>query len=167
MNEKQISVKLADDIIQTLDKHAASFGKTRHDLIKGILEMGVDEINDLQHVGVFQLGMLVRDLHYGIKDKLGMTPKAKNEGEGKPIPIKLSEDFIGRLDELAARADISRHHLMKNFIKVGLEELAVLEKVGLFKVATLLRDLRKGFKQVCSLGEKAFKATGGKQKGGD
>ena len=159
MSEKQISVKLSDDIIQTLDKYAEQFGKTRHDLIKLILEKGLDEINDFKAVGIFQVGMMIRDLQYGIQDKLGLKTKSTNDGEGKPIPVKLSEEFIGQLDQLAERADISRHKLMQNFIKVELQELVFLDKSGVLKMAISLRDLGRGLKNIYEIGKKAFNST--------
>jgi predicted transcriptional regulator len=157
--EKQIAVKLSDETIESLDKYAKLIGKTRHQLIKDILEIGVAEIKDLEFVGLFQLGMMVRDLHKNLKGKLGIAIKTINEGEGKPIPVKLSESFISRLDELAAKGNISRHQLMKNLINVGVEHLSSLEKFGIIKVAHMIRDLNKGFKTICDLGKKAFNAT--------
>jgi len=163
VTEKQISVKLSDDTIQALDTFAVIIGKSRHDLIRNILEITVDDIKDLKQVGIFQLGMMIRDLQHGIEDKLGLKQKTKNDGEGKPIPVKLTEEFIEQLDQLAGRADISRHKLMQNFIKVGLEEMVFLEKTGALKVATILRDLVKGFKKIYDLGKKAYTATGKKE----
>jgi predicted DNA-binding protein len=167
MAEKQVSVKLTDDIIQSLDKYAVIFGKTRHDLIKAILKMGVDEIKDLKLVGIFELGMKLRDLHHSIKDKLGITSTYTKDDKGKPIPVKLSDEFIFELDKLAERAGISRHQLMQNFIKVGLQDADFFEKTGVLKAVISIRDMSKGFKKICDLGMKAFSATDKKQKGGD
>jgi len=157
--EKQISVKLTDDIIQTLDKYAERIGKSRHDLIKTILEMGVDEIDNLKKVGIFQVGMKLRDLHNGIQGKLRIKTTASNDGEGKPIPVKLSEEFIEKLDRLAEPADITRHKLMQNFIKVELQELVFLDKSGILTLAISIRDLGKGIKKIYAIGRKAFNAT--------
>jgi predicted DNA-binding protein len=157
--EKQIAVKLTDETIESLDKYAKLIGKTRHQLIKDILEVGVDEVKRLDVVGLFQLGIMARDLHEAIKGKLGIATKAMNEGEGKPIPVKLSESFICKIDDLAKRGGISRHQLMKNFIRVGVEELGTMEKLGIIKAASMIRDLGKGFKIICDLGKDAFKAT--------
>jgi len=156
MPEKQISIKLTDDIIQTLDSYAERFGKSRHDLIKLVLEKGLTEINDFKKVGIFQVGMMLRDLHYGIKDKLGIKTKSSGDGEGKPIPVKLSDEFISQLDQLAVRTDISRHKLMQNFIKVELQELIFLDKTGVLKVAITLHDIGKGIEKIYELGKKAF-----------
>ena len=159
MAEKQISVKLSDEIIKSLDIYAQKYGKNRHDLIKGTLEIGIAEINDFKKVGIFQLGMMVIDLQRKVEDKMGIKPKVKNEADWKPIPVKLSDEFIEQLDQLSERADITRHKLMQNFIKVGLEELAFLDKSGVLKVATTLKDIGKGFKKIYDLGKKALNSS--------
>ena len=53
----------------------------------------------------------------------------ENLGE-KQIAIKLSDNYISRLDDLAKRGHTNRRQLMLNFIKIWLNELKEINKVN-------------------------------------
>ncbi len=61
--------------------------------------------------------------------------------EEKQIPVKLDDFFIGRLDTLAKRGAMNRHHLMLSFVNVWLNVLEKSEMSHVFYLALILRDL--------------------------
>lgn len=156
--EKSISIKMNGEFIERLDRIAEKAKLSRNNYITNLLDLGVDELEKLKQIGVFQLGLYIRDVHDSITNKCNIKMKDPVSGE-RPIPIKLSEEFINRLDNLAEKAGLSRHQLMKNIILVGLEQTEALSKVGIIKLAVIIRDLPETFKAICDKGEKALEAT--------
>lgn len=151
--EKNISIKLNDDFISRLDKIAGIGNLSRHQLAKNIIEVGIEELETLKRIGVFQLGILIRNL-----TEKRIKPKDTASGE-KPIPIKLDDNFIDRLDKLASKAELSRHQLMKNLLQVGLEEVEAFAKIGAIRLAVIIRDLPKSLRKICDMGEVALRAA--------
>lgn len=156
--EKHIAIKMNDEFIARLDKIAKEAKLSRNQLIKNILDVGFDELVKLKQVGVFQLGIYIRDLHESISNKHKKKIIDPISGE-RPIPIKLDEEFINKLDELAEKAGLSRHQLLKNIIRVGLEEAEILSKVGIIKLGVIFRDLPESFRAICEKGEAALTAS--------
>lgn len=156
--EKHIAIKMNEEFIARLDKIAQEAKLSRNQFMKNLLDVGVDELKKLKQVGVFQLGIYIRDLHESISSKSRKKIIDPISGE-KPIPIKLDEEFINLLDELAEKAGLSRHQLMKNIIRVGLEQTEILAKVGVVRVAVIFRDLPESFRAIFKKGEKALKVA--------
>jgi len=69
-----------------------------------------------------------------------------NLGE-KQIAIKLSENYIYRLDDLAKRGNTNRRQLMVNFIKVWLDELKETKSENYFHLAIILRGIEADMEQ--------------------
>ena len=69
-----------------------------------------------------------------------------NLGE-KQIAIKLSENYIYRLDDLAKRGNTNRRQLMVNFIKVWLDELKETKSENYFHLAIILRSIEADMEQ--------------------
>ena len=65
----------------------------------------------------------------------------------KQIAIKLSENYISRLDDLARRGDTNRRQLMLNFIKIWLNELKEINKADFFHLAIILRGIEADMEQ--------------------
>jgi len=65
----------------------------------------------------------------------------------KQIAIKLSENYISRLDDLAKRGHTNRRQLMLNFIKIWMDELKEVNKANLFHLAIILRGIEAGMNQ--------------------
>ena len=59
----------------------------------------------------------------------------------KTTTIKLDSDWLKRLDDLAARATLSRRQLMMNMMDVGLDQIKVLKMLGFFKIGLLVRQV--------------------------
>ncbi len=70
----------------------------------------------------------------------------ENLGE-KQIAIKLSENYIFRLDDLAKRGHTNRRQLMVNFIKIWLDELKESNLANFFHLAIILRGIEADMEQ--------------------
>lgn len=55
--------------------------------------------------------------------------------------VNLETDVLDRLRSMAKHGDISRHKLMVNILKAGIDDIKTLENVGIFRIALLVRNL--------------------------
>jgi len=156
--EKNVSVKMNEDFIKRLDDIAHLVKLNRNQIIRNILEIGVEEIEKLRFVGILQLSLIIRDLRESILGKCNLKATDPVAGD-KPIPIKLQNEFIARLDSLAEKGGLSRHQLIKNILRVGVEEGESMAKYGIIKLGLLLRDLPESFRVFFKKGDEAYKAS--------
>jgi len=63
------------------------------------------------------------------------------------IAIKLSENYILRLDDLARRGNTNRRQLMVNFIKIWMNELKESSSANFFQLAIILRSIEADMNQ--------------------
>lgn len=68
------------------------------------------------------------------------------KGSKRQVSMYLDAELVEMLDAAAEKADITRHKLMENLLKVSLEELMTVDKLGLFKFSLILRDMHEGLK---------------------
>lgn len=152
-NEKNVTIKMNDDFIARLDYLANKAKLSRHKLLKNLLDVGVDELNDFKKIGLFKLGVLTRDVAEWCNLKIS-DPVTGD----KSVPVTLDETFIEILDSLATQADLSRAQLMRNLVRVGVEGLETMDKVGIIKLFTIIRELPDYYRSVCMDGENAVNA---------
>jgi len=160
-SEKAISVKLGEQWIERLDRLAKKGGLSRHQLMRNIITVGMDGLSMSSKVGLFQVGLAIRNL-------LNLPPK--NEvWEEKPLPLKLDEKLLEKIDAFAKRGDLSRHQLMRNLIHVGVEELEGAARVGMFQISVAIVDIASAVKKIIQDGQKATQAVeySNKEKGGE
>jgi predicted DNA-binding protein len=65
----------------------------------------------------------------------------------KQIAIKLSENYIFRLDDLAKRGNTNRRQLMVNFINIWINELKEINKANFFHLAIVLKGIEADMEQ--------------------
>ncbi len=61
--------------------------------------------------------------------------------ETKKISFDCSNEVLERLDKLAKKGDIPRSRLIANLVEVGVETLEDCQKIGLFQVSLLIRNM--------------------------
>jgi predicted DNA-binding ribbon-helix-helix protein len=149
-NEKIVTIKMNDTFISRLDYLARKAKMSRHQLLKNLLDVGIDELNDFKKIGLFKLGVLARD----VADFCNLKMSDPVTGD-KSVPVTLDETFIAILDDLATQADLSRAQLMRNLVRVGVEGLETMDKIGIIKLMTIIRELPNHFRSVCNDGENA------------
>lgn len=150
-SEKTVSVKLGEQWITRLDKLAKAAGLSRHQLMRNMIQVGVNGISLASKVGLFQIGLAIRDL-------LDLRKKAE-PGEEKPLPLRIDEKLLDKVDAFAARGGLSRHQLMRNLIHLGIDELEGASRVGVLQTSVWLRDLEEAIKKVIRNGSKAAHAV--------
>lgn len=150
---KIVTIKMNADFIARLDYLARKAKLTRHQLLKNLLDVGVDELKDLKKIGLFKLGVIARDVAEWCN-----LPLSDPVTGDKSIPVTLDEAFVAILEDLASQADLSRAQLMRNLVRVGVEGLEAMDKVGIIKLMTIIRELPDHFKSVCKDGENAVNA---------
>jgi predicted DNA-binding protein len=87
-----------------------------------------------------------------------MSEEKSPEAPTTVLNFRLSNDEIARLDRLAARTGITRAHFLRNLVVTGLDEVEVMESVGIVRAAITIRDI------IGWMGDKAKKATVNLQK---
>lgn len=156
-NEVQFTVNLETDVLERLKSIAEHGDISRHKLMVNLLKTGIEQIEVLNHVGIFQLAILIRNM-----TESADTTNARKSGEVKssemPVPLRMEKKLIEHLERLAERGDLNRQRLAQNIIKTGLEELESARKLGLTHVAIKIRDMKDLFTNVIKTGKQAFNA---------
>lgn len=156
-NEIQFTVNLEKDVLERL-KYMAEHGDiSRHKLIVNLLTVGIEEIELMKHVGIFQLSLIVRNMT-ATPEKITIRKSEEIKASEMPIPLRIEKNLIDRLERLAEKGDLSRQRLAQNIIKIGLEEMESARKIGLTRVAITIRDMHDSFKKFLEVGKNAFNA---------
>ena len=153
-NIKHMTLNIAPDVLGRLDAIADYAGISRHQFIVNILEVGIEEIRMSKYVGLFHIALAIRNTIEAVKG----TKERKLTGHEKPIPVRMDESFLEKLDLLAEQGGISRQRLALNIIDVGLEEAEALKRYGVMRGILFFRDLPDRFRAFINKGEKAYKA---------
>jgi predicted transcriptional regulator len=154
-NEIQFTVNLESDVLERLKILAEYAGLSRHKLMVNLLTVGIEEIELMKHVGIFQLSLIVRNM---IATPENVTARKSDDIKASemPIPLRIEKSLIERLERLAEKGDLSRQRLAQNIIKTGLEETETARKIGLTTVALTIRDIHESFKKFLEIGKKAY-----------
>jgi predicted DNA-binding protein len=157
-NEKTTTIKLDSDWLNRLDRLADRAGISRRQLMKNMVNVGLDQLKVLKKIGFFKVGLLVRQ----VSEKSGMAHTWKETGELKPTPVTLDYTAWDHLDKLSEYGDISRHKLVRNIIYLGIEQLEGYGRVGAFQINDACKWLKKSFVEIIGDGQKAIDAIHGK-----
>jgi metal-responsive CopG/Arc/MetJ family transcriptional regulator len=64
--------------------------------------------------------------------------------------VMLKPSLVEEIDKFAEKAELSRSHLMANLIEMGLEDVKILDKMGLIDAVKagkkIINSLTKGYK---------------------
>ncbi len=63
----------------------------------------------------------------------------------RQVAIKLSQNYISRLDDLARRGNTNRRQLMVNFIRIWLDEIKETNSANFFLLAMVMMDIEADF----------------------
>jgi predicted transcriptional regulator len=159
-NEIQFTVNLENDVLERLTAMAEYGSLSRHKLMVNLLKTGIDEIEVLKHVGIFQLSIIVRNMTESADNAI-IRKSAEIKGSEMPVPLRIDKHYVVRLERLAESGDLSRQRLAQNIIKTGLDELESARKIGLTHLVLVIRDMcekRDLFKNLLEMGKRAFSA---------
>jgi len=153
--EKQnVSVKINKKTLDILDNIARQVDISRHKLVHDIIEMYIDQFVFDLNLGLLQIVFLVKRLSrkFARSSDTAIEEEQKDE---KTIPIRLSKDYLDKLDRIAKNADRKRHYLMRRFIEIGAEQLeARYDNRALITHGKVMYDLKKKLDRLCKEGEK-------------
>lgn len=54
--------------------------------------------------------------------------------------VQLDPQFVKKIDDMAAKLDLSRNQMMRNFLENSYEEAKVLDSIGLLPLFKMVRD---------------------------
>lgn len=149
-NETAVSIKLTVEWINRIDTLAKELGMSRHQLLKNMTEVGLDELKAMNRYGLFQLGITLRDFF------TGDSPPSQIDGPQKSIPVYIRNDQIELIDKYAQRGKFNRQQMLRNIIDVATAELELLMATGIGPAYLLGAKLKDIFNKVIESGEHAF-----------
>ena len=59
------------------------------------------------------------------------------------VTIWIKKDLVSRIETLAEKGELTRSRLITNIIEIGVEELEVMNKFGMWAAARVFRDFRE------------------------
>jgi len=60
----------------------------------------------------------------------------------KEIKISLTEEEMKRIEKIAEKIGITKSRLARNLVITSLEDVEILEKLGFFEIAKLLKKIK-------------------------
>jgi predicted DNA-binding protein len=86
-----------------------------------------------------------------------------SERENKQYSVQLDSEVIEKIDFYAKKYDIPRGKLMRNLIIIGLDDMNILHKAGIFQAVQFTDKVVTAVKNLIS-GEKIYVGENGKLK---
>ncbi len=158
-DEKQIAVKLNEQLIDRLDALARNGGMNRNHLMSSFVNVWLSALEKASMPSLFYIANLFRvrenQMHRMRVYEHEFTELRLPE---KPLPLKFTESDIFRINSLACVNHISRHLLLKTMIIVGIEDLENKIDSMPFQFGALEPELYKSFSIVMQKGDKSFRA---------
>jgi len=69
------------------------------------------------------------------------------KGDKQAVTIWMDKSTLAKIEKLAAKGDITRSKLITNIVEVGVEELEVMNKLGIWATARVFEDMRQWFRK--------------------
>jgi predicted DNA-binding protein len=159
IDEKQIAIKLNDNLIERLDSLAKRGGMNRSHLMLSFVDTWLSVLEMSRLTFTFLVANILRVHEAQVKGRMGVY-EHKNSGSGipeKPIPIKLSEADIFKVIGHAMKSHISRHQMLKIMIIVGIEELEAITDHKPYQFWEIEQQLYNEFSMIMKKGVRVFK----------
>ncbi len=67
----------------------------------------------------------------------------KEKGNMQAVTIWIKKDLVEKIDQFAEKGDLTRSKLISNLVEVGVEELTIMNKVGIWAMARIYEDIRQ------------------------
>ena len=67
----------------------------------------------------------------------------KEKGDMQAVTIWIKKDLVTQIDQFAEKGDLTRSKLISNLVEVGVEELTIMNKVGIWAMARIYEDIRQ------------------------
>lgn len=158
INDKQVAIKLNEQLIGSLDRLAKAGGTNRTTLMHMIVSTCLDALDKADMPGIFYIASLLRVR----KLQLEMQFAYEHEFTGFPypekaIPMKFSEEALDKIGVFFNHNHITRHLLLKTIIIVGIEEMERLTDGEPYQLDKISKALFKSYSDLMKRGYKAFR----------
>ncbi len=159
-DEKQIAIRLNEDLIARLDSLAGFGEMKRNHLMLSFVNIWLSVLEKSEMAHVFYAANILRVHEFQMTGGMGAYEHEFTESRPpeKPFPIKLTKEDIFNIYRFANFSHISNHLLLKTMIIVGIEELEKLTDDKPYQLGTIEPQLYKSFAKIMEKGFKAFKA---------
>jgi len=65
------------------------------------------------------------------------------KGDKQAVTIWIKKDLVEKIDRLAEKGDLTRSKLISNLVEVGVEEISIMDKVGVWAMARIFEDIKQ------------------------
>lgn len=158
IDEKQISIKLNDNLIGRLDRLANNGEMNRNHLMLSFVNLWLSVLEKSSMPGLFYINNLLRVRKFQMLGVLSVHEHgyADSSIPEKPYPIKISESVIFNINRFTSFNPISRHQLLKIMIIVGIEELECITENKPYEFGHIEKKLNDSFSFTMKKGFDAF-----------
>jgi hypothetical protein len=158
LGEKQIAIKLSENYISRLDDLARRGNTNRRQLMVNFIKVWMDELKESNSVNFFHLAIILRSIEADMEQDYSRRSEfIESNLPEKPFPIMLTEDDGLYVVSCAGRANMSRHHMLKNMVITGIEELAELTNNQEYDFSVVEPKLKRAFGIIMAKGFRAFR----------
>jgi hypothetical protein len=157
IDEKQISIKLNDLLIDRLDVLAKKGEMKRNHLMLSFVNIWLSVLEEARLPGLFYISNLLRVRELQMNGEFVIEHEfTETRLPEKNLPIKFSESTIFTIYTFTNVSHISRHQLLKIMIIVGIEELEKITEGKPYQFGSIEKKLFDLFSMVMNKGFKAF-----------
>ena len=69
------------------------------------------------------------------------------KGDKQAVTIWIDKSLVERIEKLAQKGDLTRSKLITNIIEVGVEDVEIMDKIGVWATARVFKDMRERLKK--------------------
>jgi hypothetical protein len=158
LGEKQIAIKLSENYISRLDDLARRGNTNRRQLMVNFIKVWMDELKESNSANFFHLAIILRSIEADMEQDYSRRSEfIESNLPEQPFPIMLTEDDSIYVVSCAGRANMTRHHMMKNMVITGIEELEELTDRKKYDFSVVEPKLKRAFGIIMAKGFRAFR----------
>lgn len=155
--EKQIAIKLSEKYVSRLDDLARRGHTNRSQLMGNFIKVWMDELLESNSANFFHLAIILREIEAEFGSDLARRSEfVELNIPEKPFPIMLTEDDSLHIVSWAGMANMTRHHMMKNMVITGIEELEALTNNQEYDFSVVEPKLKRALGIIMAKGARAF-----------
>lgn len=141
-----VSIWLDPKLIKILDKLAQMGQLTRSKVIHNLIEIGYDELNLQNNIGLIKFTLLLRNFKQSIKPFLIETEKpiiVDTENSPKDsLSMRMDSDLIEKIDSLSDKIGLTRKSFIEYVLEFEIRDIKALASIpGFVKTVLTIRDL--------------------------
>jgi len=156
--EKQIAIKLSENYISRLDDLAKRGNTNRRQLMVNFINIWINELKEINKANFFHLAIVLKGIEADMEqDDPRRAEFVESNLPKKPFPIMLNRNDSLYIISCAARANMTRHHMMKSMVITGIEELEEMTDNKEYDFSVVEPKLKRAFGIIMAKGVKAYR----------